>query len=209
MVKKVKFKKIGPVKLPCLLKNRSTGNFRVYLYRFPGKKDYFVVEKGDVRNIDQPLIRIHSHCGFGVILNSRRCECRFQLEESMLKIWKSKGGLVIYAFSQEGRGSDRWSYVRAYIEEDKGVDSVIAYQMQGLPPDQRDYRDAAAIIKDYGFHKIKLLTNNPSKVSQVERYGIKVKRIPLIGRTDKYNIDELKTKAEKLGHHIDKKHYSK
>lgn len=197
-----KFMKIGPMRLPCLLANGEIVNFNLYTYRFPEEKYYYVIEKGNVKKTKNPLVRIHSACSFAHVFSSQRCDCKYQLDAAMLRIAES-GGLIIYAWSHEGRGVGFWDHTRVYMEQDKGEDTVSSYEVLGLPVDQRDYSDAIEILKDYGLKKIKLLTNNPKKVEPVQKAGIQVTRIPLIARLSEYNESQIKTKIEKLGHYYD------
>ena len=198
-----KFEKMGPMRLPCLLVNGKTHEFKLYLYRFGDCRDYYVLENGNVCGSENPLIRIHSACSFAHVFNSQRCDCKAQLDGAMIKASESKSGLIIYAWPHEGRSIGKWDHVRVYMEQDKGEDTVSAYEVLGLPVDQRDYGDAIEILKDYKLSKIQLLTNNPRKIEPLEKAGIKVTRIPLIAKVDKFNESQIKTKVEKLGHLYD------
>ncbi|OGN27519.1 MAG: hypothetical protein A3A33_04840 [Candidatus Yanofskybacteria bacterium RIFCSPLOWO2_01_FULL_49_25] len=202
-MKKIPFEKIGPMRLPVLLADGRVENFKLYTYRFAKDGIYYVVEKGDVRNTLNPLVRMHSACSFGHVMNSQRCDDKFQLDEAFLKISESKAGLIIYIWPHEGRGVGMWDHTRVYMEQDKGEDTVSSYVALGLPVDSRNYHNAAAILKDYGITKMRLLTNNPKKVGALKNAGIKVTRIPLIARLSKYNESQIKVKVEKLGHYYD------
>ena len=202
MLNKKEFKKIGPMKLPCLLRDGKIVEFKLHTYKFPNEEEYYVLEKGDVRKLKNPLVRIHSACSFAQVFGSQRCDCKFQLDESMTKIAK-EGGLIIYIWSHEGRGIGKWNHTKVYMEQDKGEDTVTAYEVLDLPIDQRNYSNAIKILKDYEFKEIRLLTNNPRKINPFEGSGIKVTRIPLVAKVDKYNESQIKIKISKLGHYSD------
>ncbi len=193
------FKKVGPMRLPCLLKNGETVEFKLYTYKFPKEEEYYVLEKNNVKKIKDPLVRIHSACSFAHIFSSQRCDCKFQLDETMLKIAK-EGGFIIYIWSHEGRSVGKFNHTKVYIEQDKGEDTVTSYKALGLPIDQRNYNNAIKILKDFEIKKVRLLTNNPRKIDPVVKAGIKVTRVPLVPKVDKYNESQIKTKKDKLGH---------
>ncbi len=191
------------MKLPSLLSNGEVVNFMLYTYRFSGEKDYYVVEKGNVRNSKNPLVRIHSACSFAHVFNSQRCDCKSQLDDSLIEIVKNKTGLVIYAWSHEGRGVGKWNHTRVYMEQDKGEDTVSSYEVLGLPIDKRDYSDTVEILKDYDIKKLRLLTNNPKKVEFVKNTGIEVERVSLTAKLNEHNESQIITKIKKFGHYND------
>jgi len=197
-----KLKKIGPFKLHCLLANGKVSTFKLSMYRFPVKRDYYVIERGNIKKSEKLLVRLHSACSFSAVFNSQRCDCQAQLEEAMIKISKSEAGLLIYAWPHEGRNIGMWNHVRVYIEQDKGKDTVSSYEVLGLPIDSRDYSDSIEILKDYGVKQVRLLTNNPRKVEALRKAGIKVTRVPLIPKLNKYNESQIRTKVKKLGHYF-------
>lgn len=186
-----------------MLSNGEMANFKLYTYRFPGEKDYYAVEKGNVSNSKNPLVRIHSACSFAHVFNSQRCDCKFQLDEALVEIAKNKTGLVIYAWPHEGRSVGKWNHTRVYIEQDKGEDTVSSYEVLGLPVDQRDYSDVVEILKDYGIKKLRLLTNNPKKIESIKKTGIEVERVSLIAKLSEHNESQIMTKIKKLGHYND------
>lgn len=156
----------------------------------------------------RPLLRLHSRCLFGEVFASTDCDCSFQLNRS-LELISKEGGLFIY-LDQEGRGAGLFSKSRAYgISQLRGLDTVQAYEELGLQPDLRDYNHIAGILKAYfQFTTVRLLTNNPLKISALESHGIKVERIPLIipPRSMSPAVrNYLSAKANKLGHLIDPK----
>jgi len=191
------FEKVGPMRLPSLLADGRVVNFKLFTYRFGNGGIYFVVEHGEVRNVYEPLVRLHSACSFAHVFNSQRCDDKFQLDEAMRKLADSKAGLIIYAWPHEGRGVGMWDHTRVYMEQDKGEDTVSAYQSLGLPIDSRDYQDTVSILKDFKVKRMRLLTNNPRKIKAFTDEGITVNRVPLIARLSKYNESQIKVKIKK------------
>lgn len=146
-----------------------------------------------------PLVRIHSECITGDILGSCKCDCGKQLEQS-LSLIAAEGGILIY-LRQEGRGIGLANKLKAYALQEKGLDTVDANNELGLPVDKRDYAIAYQILKHFGIDAIRLLTNNPLKISAVERYGVTVtERIPLEVEPTNESHRYLKTKKERMGH---------
>ncbi|MHC4360984.1 MAG: bifunctional 3,4-dihydroxy-2-butanone-4-phosphate synthase/GTP cyclohydrolase II [Planctomycetota bacterium] len=161
-------------------------------------------EDGKPIEHDEPvLIRVHSECMTGDLFHSQRCECGYQLVTAMKMIEKAGKGAVIY-LRQEGRGIGLTNKLRAYKLQEKGLDTVEANLQLGFSPDKRDYGIGAQICRDLGIRRIRILTNNPKKISRLEVYGIKViEQIPLKVEPGKHNIDYLKTKKTRLGHMLD------
>ncbi|MFN6992008.1 MAG: GTP cyclohydrolase II [Fervidobacterium sp.] len=150
-----------------------------------------------------PIVRIHSECVTGDSLSSVRCDCGSQLN-SALKLIQTYGGVLLY-LRQEGRGIGIDWKVKAYELQDKGFDTYDANVILGFKPDERDYAIAVQMLKALKITKVRLLTNNPEKVKQLENYGIEVlERIPLHGSVTKSNAKYIKTKVEKFGHMLDK-----
>ncbi len=150
---------------------------------------------------DVPLIRVHSECLTGDALGSLRCDCGAQLQESLRLISESDGGAVIYLRGQEGRGIGLANKIRAYALQDAGQDTVDANTALGFAADARDYAVAAQILKTLGVSRVNLLSNNPHKEKDLQRYGIAVaKRLPLIIPPNPFNAGYLTTKREKFGH---------
>ena len=147
-------------------------------------------------------VRVHSRCLTGDTLTSLRCDCRDQLEAALRYLERKKCGMLIY-LDQEGRGIGLANKIRAYALQDKGMDTVEANVHLGFGEDMRDYHVAAEILEYFGVKEITLLTNNPKKISDLERHGIKiVKRIPLITKSNRYNRKYLETKKEMMNHII-------
>jgi len=153
---------------------------------------------------DEPvLVRVHSECMTGDLFHSQRCECGYQLINSMKMIEKTGKGALIY-LRQEGRGIGLANKLRAYKLQEQGLNTVDANIKLGFMPDRRDYGIGAQICRDLGLRKIRILTNNPKKISRLEVYGIKVvEQIPLRAKPNKYNIDYLRTKKYYLGHMLE------
>ena len=148
------------------------------------------------------LVRIHSECMTGDLFHSLRCDCGQQLETAFE--WISKDpGIVIY-LRQEGRGIGLINKLEAYNLQDKGVDTVEANEELGFHPDERNYKDAIAILQDLGVKKVRLLTNNPDKAKEIEASEINlVERVPIIIEPIRENFKYLKVKKEKMGHIFD------
>lgn len=148
------------------------------------------------------LTRVHSQCVTGDALLSLRCDCREQLHKSMERIGEAGSGVLVY-LNQEGRGTGLANKIRAYALQDTGDDTVEANQALGLPPDARDYKAAAEILKKLGVRDIRLLTNNPDKERQLSALGIRVvERIPLETEPTETNRNYLETKKRKLKHRL-------
>src|SRR5580692_3291572 len=156
--------------------------------------------RGRLNSGSIPLVRVHSQCFTGDVLASRRCDCRAQLELSLRKIAASRAGLLLY-LPQEGRGIGLMNKLRAYELQDGGMDTVEANQHLGFAADSRDYGFSAAALRALGVHRVRLLSNNPDKVRQLESHGIKVvERVPCQPRGTHAARNYLLTKSLKLGH---------
>jgi len=158
-------------------------------------------KNGKVIEQDEPvLVRVHSECMTGDLFHSQRCECGYQLVTAMKMIEKVGKGALIY-LRQEGRGIGLMNKLRAYKLQEQGLDTIDANLELGFAADRRDYGIGAQICRDLGLRTIRILTNNPKKVSRLEVYGIKiVEQLPLIAKPGKHNIDYLRTKKSRLGH---------
>lgn len=164
--------------------------------------EHVALVKGELRNDDIPLVRIHSACLTGDIFHSRRCDCGPQLEKSMEMIEEAGQGIVLY-MQQEGRGIGLLNKLRAYELQEQGYDTVDANLEIGFPAELRDYALSAQMLKDLGISKVRLLTNNPDKIVGLEKYGIEVvERVSIEIKPNKTNAFYLKTKKEKMHHLI-------
>ncbi|MBI1826871.1 MAG: GTP cyclohydrolase II [Planctomycetes bacterium] len=152
---------------------------------------------------DEPvLVRVESECMTGHVFHSMRCDCGQQLDSAMQMIQRVGKGAVIY-LRQEGRGVGLHNKLKAYQLQDAGLDTVEANEALGLPVDRRDYGVGAHIIRDLGLRKLRILTNNPKKISRLEVYGVSiVEQLPIEVPPNEYNAHYLKTKRDKLGHKL-------
>ena len=156
-----------------------------------------------IEHPDPVLVRVHSECMTGDLFHSQRCECGYQLITAMKMIEQAGQGALIY-LRQEGRGIGLSNKLRAYKLQEQGLDTVDANLKLGFLADRRDYGIGAQICRDLGLRSIRILTNNPKKVSRLEVYGIKVvEQIPLRAKPCEHNIDYLRTKKRRLGHILD------
>ena len=158
---------------------------------------------GDIANGKPVLSRIHSECLTGDALFSQKCDCGPQLQAAMQAVQREGRGVIVY-LRQEGRGIGLINKIRAYALQDQGLDTVEANLALGLPVDARDFSLAQAVYQHLGVRSIRLLTNNPEKVSKMAQSGIQItERVPLLVGQNSENTGYLKTKAAKLGHLID------
>jgi len=177
------------------------GRFTIFGIQGRGANEEAVaIQHGRMKNGAAPLVRVHSQCLTGDVFTSERCDCRAQLEYSLRKIAKEASGIVLY-LPQEGRGIGLINKLKAYELQDAGLDTVEANRRLGFAADSRDYDFAAAALKALGVKSVRLLSNNPDKIAQLERGGVRVvKRIPCRPRTSHHSRAYLKTKQTKMGH---------
>ncbi len=175
------------------------GEFRMTVYQDEDAKEHVCMRLGEASG--SPLmVRIHSECLTGDVFGSIRCDCRDQLLFAFESIAAEGSGILVY-LRQEGRGIGLSNKVQAYALQDEGLDTVDANLHLGLPVDDRDYSVAAAILRDQGVKQVRLLTNNPQKVSGLEAGNIEVvERVPHEIAPRPENQRYLKTKADRLGH---------
>ncbi|MEE9371266.1 MAG: GTP cyclohydrolase II, partial [Sedimentisphaerales bacterium] len=202
-------KRIEHVSLPT-----DYGEFKLIGYEsITSSEPHLALCKGSVGELDKNgkpvehdepvLVRVHSECMTGDLFHSQRCECGYQLITAMKMIEEAGKGALIY-LRQEGRGIGLTNKLRAYKLQEHGLDTVEANLQLGLRPDRRDYGIGAQICRDLGLKNIRILTNNPKKISRLEVYGIKiVEQIPLIAEPTKHNVDYLRTKKYRFGHMLD------
>lgn len=160
--------------------------------------------RGNPVVVDEPvLVRVHSECMTGDLFHSQRCECGYQLITAMQMVEKAGCGAIVY-LRQEGRGIGLANKLHAYKLQEQGFDTEQANLELGFAADKRDYGIGAQIIRDLGLRQIKILTNNPKKVSRLEVYGIKVvEQISLQAKPGPHNAEYLKTKKNRFGHILD------
>jgi GTP cyclohydrolase II len=179
---------------------------RFTIYGFQGRspqEEAVALVRGKLNGKTAPLVRVHSQCLTGDVLASLRCDCRAQLELSLKKIGRAPCGVLLY-LPQEGRGIGLMNKLRAYELQDGGMDTVEANHTLGFAADARDYDFSAQILKKLGATKIRLLSNNPEKVRQLEQAGIRVvERVPCQPRVSKSSRSYLRTKKSKMGHLLD------
>lgn len=177
------------------------GRFTIYGFEGNGPQEEAVaLVRGNLKGRVAPLVRVHSQCLTGDVLTSLRCDCRAQLELSLKKIAKAPSGILLY-LPQEGRGIGLMNKLRAYELQDGGMDTVEANESLGFAADAREYEFPAQILKKLGATRIRLLSNNPDKIRQLEAAGIRVvERVPCQPRLSKISRAYLQTKKRKMGH---------
>jgi len=177
------------------------GRFTIFGFKGRGPlEEAIALVRGRLNGKTAPLVRVHSQCLTGDVLASLRCDCRAQLELSLKKIGQAGSGILLY-LPQEGRGIGLMNKLRAYQLQDGGMDTVEANEMLGFAADARDYDFSAQILRKLGATKIRLLSNNPEKVRQLEHSGIRVvDRVPCQPRISKTSRAYLQTKKNKMGH---------
>jgi 3,4-dihydroxy 2-butanone 4-phosphate synthase/GTP cyclohydrolase II len=162
--------------------------------------EHMALIKGEWSADEPVLVRVHSSCATGDILGSQRCDCGEQLHKSMQMIDKEGKGVVIY-MQQEGRGIGLMNKIAAYKLQEQGYDTVDANVHLGFKPDERDYGCGAQMLRHLGVHKMRLMTNNPTKRVGLEAYGLEiVENVPIEIQPNKYDREYLETKRDKMGH---------
>ena len=185
------------------------GEFKLYAYEstdtagetVEGDKTHIALTKGDVTDPAPILVRVHSQCLTGDVFGSLRCDCGEQLEIALRTIEREGRGVLVY-MRQEGRGMGLKEKLRAYqLQDNDGLDTVEANEHLGFPADLRDYGIGAQILADLGVQQMRLMTNNPQKVTGLSGHGLEiVERIPLQTKPNAFNRRYLETKRSKLGH---------
>ena len=201
-------------RVECVNLPTDYGEFKLIGYEsITSVEPHLALCKGDIGQLDENgkpvehdepvLVRVHSECMTGDLFHSQRCECGYQLVTAMKMIEKCGRGALIY-LRQEGRGIGLKNKLRAYKLQEQGLDTVEANLKLGFMADRRDYGIGAQICRDLGLRNIRILTNNPKKISRLEVYGIKiVEQIPLKAKPGKHNIDYLRAKKLRFGHMFD------
>ncbi|HEV2105737.1 MAG TPA: GTP cyclohydrolase II [Candidatus Eisenbacteria bacterium] len=177
------------------------GRFRAVAFApFSGGREHLALVRGRVRGRAPVTVRLHSECLTGDVLGSMRCDCRDQLLAALERLGREGRAALLY-LRQEGRGIGLANKIRAYALQDRGLDTVDANRRLGFEDDARDYGDAAAMLAGLGVQRVRLLTNNPDKVAELERHGIEVvERLPLLAPVTAYNRRYLRTKQRRFGH---------
>lgn len=211
---------VGPIQLPVNL-HGETVVFQWYcwLNRCQATQDYqeiidqlssanlaeyqqsSVLVFGDFENADDALIRMHSICHTGDIFGSKRCDCGYQLKQSMQNIVDHGTGALFYLANHEGRGIGLFSKAMAYVLQENGYDTVEANERLGFVDDSRNYEDAIRVLKTLRTKPVKLMTNNPKKLEAMQNAGLPISgREPLWGDQSEYNEKYLQTKIRRSGH---------
>ena len=177
------------------------GHFKLIPFRQTSNGlEHFALVKGEWKDNEPILVRVHSSCATGDILGSCRCDCGEQLHKAMEMIDKEGKGVLVY-MQQEGRGIGLMNKIAAYKLQEEGYDTVDANVHLGFKPDERDYGCGAQILRQLGVHKMRLLTNNPTKRVGLEAYGLEiVENVPIEITPNKYDYKYLKTKKDRMGH---------
>ena len=201
-------------RLVCVNLPTDYGAFTLIAYEsVTSAEPHLALCKGDIGRLDENgkpiehneplLVRVHSECMTGDLFHSQRCECGYQMVTAMKMIEQAGKGALIY-LRQEGRGIGLTNKLRAYKLQEQGLDTVDANLKLGFMADKRDYGIGAQICRDLGLREIKILTNNPKKISRLEVYGIKIiEQVPLKAEPGEHNINYLRTKKCRLGHLLD------
>ncbi len=184
-------------KLPTLY-----GEYRIFIFQEKNTQvEHVALLMGSIRDKAGVLTRVHSECITGDLFSSLKCDCGEQLNESLKLIQYHGEGLVIYLRNHEGRGIGLANKIKAYNLQDQGLDTINANLALGLPVDSRSYFTASSIIKHFSPKSIKLITNNPDKLFELQQYGVKIsERVDLKISAQVHNKDYLLTKQQQMGH---------
>ena len=179
------------------------GHFRLIPFRQKSNGlEHFALIKGQWQEDEPILVRVHSSCATGDILGSMRCDCGEQLHRAMQMIEKEGKGVLVY-MQQEGRGIGLMNKIAAYRLQEEGMDTVEANVHLGFKPDERDYGCGAQMLRHLGVHKMRLMTNNPTKRVGLEAYGLEiVENVPIEITPTPYDYRYLKTKRDRMGHEL-------
>ena len=177
------------------------GHFKLIPFRQTSSGlEHMALIKGEWKENEPILVRVHSSCATGDILGSKRCDCGQQLHKALQMIEKEGKGVLIY-MQQEGRGIGLMNKIEAYKLQEEGYDTVDANVHLGFKPDERDYGCGAQMLRYLGVHKMRLMTNNPTKRVGLEAYGLEiVENVPIEITPNEYDYRYLKTKKERMGH---------
>lgn len=179
------------------------GHFKLVPFRQTSSGlEHMALIKGEWKEDEPILVRVHSSCATGDIFGSRRCDCGQQLHKAMQMIEKEGKGVLIY-MQQEGRGIGLMNKIEAYKLQEEGYDTVDANVHLGFKPDERDYGCGAQMLRHLGVHKMRLMTNNPTKRVGLEAYGLEiVENVPIEVTPNEYDYKYLKTKKDRMGHDL-------
>jgi 3,4-dihydroxy 2-butanone 4-phosphate synthase/GTP cyclohydrolase II len=190
--------RIVEVKMPT-----KYGDFKLVAYKqLSSNEEHFALVKGEWKNDEPVLVRVHSSCITGDILGSLRCDCGDQLHNAMHMVEQAGKGVILYMM-QEGRGIGFMNKLRAYKLQEEGMDTVDANLALGFKADQRDFGIGAQILRDLNITKIKLITNNPKKRAALKGYGLEiVENVAIQIIPNIHNEKYLNTKRDKMGHEL-------
>mgnify|MGYP001288685281 FL=1 len=179
------------------------GDFKLHAFRqVTNNQTHLALVKGEWKEYESILVRVHSSCITGDIFGSCRCDCGPQLDAAMSMVEKEGKGVIVY-MNQEGRGIGLLNKLKAYKLQEQGRDTVEANEELGFKADYRDYGVGAQILRSLGIHNIKLMSNNPTKRSGLTGYGLEiVENIPIEIESNEHNAFYLKTKRDKMGHRL-------
>ena len=179
------------------------GHFKLIPFRQKSNGlEHMALVKGEWQEDEPILVRVHSSCATGDILGSKRCDCGDQLHRAMQMIEEEGKGVLVY-MQQEGRGIGLMNKIAAYKLQEQGMDTVDANIHLGFKPDERDYGCGAQMLRHLGIHKMRLMTNNPTKRVGLEAYGLEIiENVPIEISPNEYDYKYLKTKKERMGHHL-------
>lgn len=182
----------------------AAGEFTAFGYRSTvDGVEHVALVHGDIGDGEDVLVRVHSECLTGDIFSSLRCDCGPQLQASMERITEAGRGVVVYLRGHEGRGIGLLSKLRAYELQERGRDTLDANLELGLPADARDYAAGAQILADLGVRSLRLMTNNPDKITALVRHGLTVSgREPMPVQAGEHNLSYLRTKRDRMGHDL-------
>ena len=179
------------------------GEFQMTCFVDSNGQEHAALSVGNVADGEPVLLRLHSECLTGDAFHSLRCDCGSQLAAAMQMVQAIGRGVIIY-LRQEGRGIGLANKIRAYHNQDKGMDTVEANVALGLPIDARQYSIAAEILRYFHIQKVRLMTNNPQKIKELQGLGVEItERIPLHTGLCDSNQRYMQTKFEKMGHFAD------
>lgn len=198
-VRKVCVRVVGVAELPSRF-----GSFRIVAFwNNRDAKEHVAIVHGNILGAHDVPTRVHSECLTGDVLGSLRCDCRDQLEAALRSIGQQERGVLLY-LRQEGRGIGLINKIRAYALQDQGLDTVEANLALGFRDDERDYSVAAHMLRSLTVRSVRLMTNNPNKMAQLQAFGVEVTgRIPHVLPPNPHNRFYLETKANRSGHWID------
>jgi len=181
------------------------GDFTCYAYESVLNADqHLALVKGAVQGEQNVLVRVHSECLTGDVFGSMRCDCGWQLEAAVKRVAEEGLGVVVYLRGHEGRGIGIAHKLRAYSLQERGRDTVDANLELGLPVDSREYGIGAQILVDLGITTMRYMTNNPAKYGGLDGFGLEmVERVPLQSIPNAENSSYLRTKRDRLGHHLE------